>query len=95
LPESEHAGLVFPHCVGVYYDGFLLVLGRSVHLGTVAPLGLVATALVEQFPVAFGEVVHEGVELASAGLGELLLEIEEQFEGVGLDKELAHELIFA
>lgn len=79
MAKSQYSWLLVAYGVSVDDDGFFLVFGGSIDLGTVASLGFIATHLIEELPVTLGEVVHEGVKLVGAGLRVLLLEVEQQF----------------
>lgn len=93
LAEGQHPRLLLCDGRGVDDDGFFLVFGGSVDLGTVAALGLVAAGLVEELPVLLGEVVDEGVHLVDANLVVFLLEVEQQLQRVRPDEQLPHELV--
>lgn len=51
LPDAEDSRLLLVDGVGVDDDGFLLVFGSCVDLGTVASLGFVSADIIKYFPI--------------------------------------------
>lgn len=86
MTKGQNSRFFIAYCICVDDNSFLLVLGRCIDLGTVAPFSLVAAGFVEKLPIFFTEIVHEGVELVRASLWIFFLEIKQQLQRVRLDE---------
>jgi hypothetical protein len=86
LPKGQNSRFFVAYCISVDDDSFLLILGRCVDFGTVAPLDFVAAGLVEKLPIFFTEIVDEGVEFVRASFGIFFLEVKQQLQRVRLDE---------
>jgi hypothetical protein len=86
LPKGQNSRFFVAYCICVDDDSFLLILGRCIDFGTVAPLDFVAASHVEKLPIFFTEIVHEGVEVVGASFGIFFLEVKQQLQRVRLDE---------
>jgi hypothetical protein len=86
LPNGQHPRPLLPQIVRTYHNILLLVFWRSVHLRTVAPLGLIPTALVKQLPVLLRQVLNKKRNLVTAHLVVLLLQVQQQLQRVRFNK---------